>query len=368
MKKVVCSFLCVLMLFTFPVYAKGYSARSMVVMEHTTLSVLDGINSDKKMPMASTTKIMTALVTLDNVGLSQEVVIPREATGIEGSSMYLVCGETLTVEELLYGLMLTSGNDAAVALSIAVAGSQSAFVDLMNKKANELGLKSTNFTNPSGLPDENHYTTAFELGKITAAALENATFSKIVSTKSIRVPYKNNKDGRLLTNHNKLLSLYDYAIGVKTGFTKKAGRCLVSAAKKDGVTLICVTLNAPDDWNDHISAYNSNFKKVGIKTIAKKGEVTIKLATSDGKTVYASNPEDILAVGIDGKEYSKTVLAELFIYAPKAKGQTVASVCYKLDGVTVASSPLCIDRALNIKVKKHFFITKILDYIKGLFK
>ncbi len=346
----------------------AYSAQSMVVMEHTTLSVLDGIRYDQKMPMASTTKIMTALVTLENTDLSQKVVIPKEATGVEGSSMYLVCGETLTVKELLYGLMLTSGNDAAVALSIAVAGSQDSFVDLMNKKAKALGLKSTNFTNPSGLPDDNHYTTAYELGVITAKALENDTFSQIVSTKSVRVPYKNNENGRLLTNHNKLLSLYDYAIGVKTGFTKKAGRCLVSAAKKDGVTLICVTLKAPDDWNDHITAYNSSFSKVNIKTIAKKGEVVAKLTTSDGKTVYASNPNDITAVNISGKEYTKTIHSEPFIYAPKAKGQSVGSVCFVLNGITVAKSPLCIDRPLNIKVEKQLFISRILNYIKGLFK
>lgn len=357
-----------LLFVTFPIFANAYSAQSMVVMEHTTLSVIDSVNCDKKLPMASTTKIMTALVTLENVPLSQKVVIPKEASGVEGSSMYLVCGETLTVEELLYGLMLTSGNDAAVALAIAVAGSQDAFVDMMNQKAKALGLISTNFTNPSGLPDDNHYTTAFELGIITAKALENSTFSQIVSTKSARVPYKNNPNGRLLTNHNKLLSLYEYAIGVKTGFTKKAGRCLVSAAKKDGVTLICVTLNAPDDWNDHISAYNSSFPKVSITTVAKKGEVVVTLPTSDGKTVYASNPADITAVRIDGKDYTKTVLAEPFVYAPKAKGQSVAAVCYKLGGVTVASSPLCIDRPLNIKVEKQFFITKILNYIKGLLR
>ncbi len=368
MKKIVCFSLCVILFFAFPICANAYSAQSIVVMEHSTLSIIDGVRYDKKMPMASTTKIMTALVTLESVALSQKVVIPKEATGVEGSSMYLVCGETLTVEQLLYGLMLTSGNDAAVALSIAVAGSQNAFVEMMNQKAKALGLTSTNFTNPSGLPDDNHYTTAYELGVITAKALENSTFSQIVSTKSVRVPYKNNENGRLLTNHNKLLSLYEYAIGVKTGFTKKAGRCLVSAAKKDGVTLICVTLKAPDDWNDHITAYNLAFPKVSITTIAKKGEIVEKLTTSDGKTVYASNPNDITAVNISGKEYEKTILAEPFIYAPKAKGQSVASVCYKLNGKTVAKAPLCIDRAINIKIEKQFFITKILKFIKGLFK
>ncbi len=368
MKRIVCFGLCLVLLTAFPVYANSYSAHSMVVLEHTTLSVIDSVNCNKKMPMASTTKIMTALVTLEHAPLTQKVIIPQEACGVEGSSMYLVQGETLTVHELLYGLMLTSGNDAAVALAIAVAGSKDAFVGMMNQKAKELGLTSTNFTNPSGLPDDNHFTTAYELGKITAEALKNDVFSQIVQTRSKRVPYKNNPDGRLLTNHNKLLSLYEYAIGVKTGFTKKAGRCLVSAAKKDGVILICVTLNASDDWNDHIFAYNSAFTKVSSALLAKKGEIVVQIPTPDGKIVTASNPCDISAVSIDGANITKTVYADRFVYAPKAKGQTVGTVCYSLDGVIVASSPLCIDDALNINVKKQFFITKILEYIKGLIK
>ncbi len=337
-------------------------------MEQSTHSVIEGVNSDKKMPMASTTKIMTALVTLENSNLSTKVTIPKSACGVEGSSMYLVEGETLTILELLYGLMLTSGNDAAVALAVAVSGSETAFVELMNKKATRLGLTSTHFTNPSGLPDDNHYTTARELGIITAEALNNAQFLQIVSTKSIRVPYKNNPNGRLLTNHNKLLSIYKYAVGVKTGFTKKAGRCLVSAAKKDGVMLVCVTLNAPDDWNDHIAALNNGFSKVKVVTVAKKGEIKVWLPTPDGKKILATNPNDIISINIDNIPINKTILSEPFVYPPKAKGQTVATVCYSINNKTVATSNLCLQNPLDITVKKELLITKILKYIKGIFK
>ncbi len=356
------------MLIFIPFEAFAYSAKAMVVLEQSTHSVIESVGCDKKMPMASTTKIMTALVTLENADVSKKVVIPKQACGVEGSSMYLVAGETLTIRELLYGLMLTSGNDAAVALAIAVSGSEASFVGLMNSKAKQLGLLSTNFTNPSGLPDDNHYTTAYELGVITAIALDNPLFLEIVSTKSIKVPYKNNPDGRLLTNHNKLLSMYKYAVGVKTGFTKKAGRCLVSAAKKDGVMLVCVTLNAPDDWNDHIIALNSGFSKVEYVTVAKKGDVKVWLTTPDGKNVLAVNTNDINAISIDNMPIAKTVLAEPFVYPPKAKGQTVATVQYTVNNKIVASSELRVQDAIDIKIKKELLITKILKYIKGIFK
>lgn len=368
MKKIICIFLCLTLLCFIPFKAYGYSAKSMVLLEHSTHTVINSVDCHKKMPMASTTKIMTALIVLENADLSEKVVVPKSACGVEGSSMYLVEGETLTVADLLYGLMLTSGNDAATALAIAVCGSENAFVDLMNKKAEELGLLSTHFTNPSGLPDDNHYTTAYELALITSAALQNDIFSQIVSTKSIRVPYKNNPNGRLLKNHNKLLSLYEYAIGVKTGFTKKAGRCLVSAAKKDGVILICVTLNAPDDWNDHIVAFDEGFTKMKNITLAEIGELKVWLSTPDGKKILATNPSEIKSVSIEGNLFVQTVFAESFLYPPKAKGQVVGNVIYSINGKTVAASPLCLQNSLDITIKKEIFIIKLIKYIKGLFK
>lgn len=344
----------------FPYSVSAYSARSLALVESTTGTVLDCVNSNMRMPMASTTKIMTALVVLETLPTDMPVTVPAEACGVEGSSIYLKAGEVMTVSDLLYGLLLASGNDAASALAIAAGGSVESFVSMMNERAASLGLKDTHFTNPSGLPDDDHYTTAYELALITCTALRNATFSQIVSTESIRI-----SGGRLVTNHNKLLWMYEHAVGVKTGFTKKAGRCLVSAAKKDDVTLVCVTLNAPDDWNDHIAALDYGFSKVQHRCIARRGDISVSLDTPDGKTVTAVNTADVYAITLADQKLTQKVFAPRFIYAPKALGQTVAVCRFYLDGRPVASVPLCLESPLDIQVKKQF---SIFNFIKGLFK
>ena len=332
MKRTLSFILCICILVNIPFIAFCYSARSMVLVESGSKSVLDSVDCHSIMPMASTTKIMTALVVLETLALDTVVTIPAQACGVEGSSVYLKAGEKLLVRELLYALMLASGNDAATALALAAAKSEDAFVSLMNKKAASLGLKNTHFTNPSGLPDDNHYTTAYELALITCHALENPDFCDIVSCKSTSISYNNVAGGRYLTNHNKLLFMYEYTVGVKTGFTKKAGRCLVSAAKKDSVTLVCVTLNAPDDWNDHITAYNSCFKKVSYGIIARRGDIRVFLATPDGKRVVCANENDIYGIIIDGRVPSQKIYAPRFVYSPKAKGQSVGEVAYFING------------------------------------
>lgn len=365
MKRTFCFLLCFCLFINVPFTASCYSARSMVVVEAGTRSVIDSVDCNRKMPMASTTKIITALVVLDILSLDASVTIPADACGVEGSSVYLKAGEVLTVQELLYALMLASGNDAAVALSIAAAGSVDSFVLLMNQKANALGLKNTHFTNPSGLPDDNHYTTAYELALIACHALENADFAQIVSCKSKSISYNNVAGGRYLTNHNKLLFMYEHAIGIKTGFTKKAGRCLVSASKKDGVTLVCVTLNAPDDWNDHISAYQKGFDAVDYGIVARKGDIRISLTTPDGRSVICENKSDIYGVRLNGVEATKKIFAPRFVYAPKASGQSVGEVAYYINGERIGASPLCLTRPVDIQFKKQF---SILQFIKGLFK
>lgn len=350
-----------------PQYAKGY-----VLIEASTGTVLEGKDENKVLPMASTTKIMTALVTLENSDLNSVVKIPSVATNIEGSSMYLIEGEQLTVEQLLYGLMLTSGNDASMALAYHVGGgSIDNFVRLMNQKAKELGLENTSFENPSGLDGENHHTTALELAKITCAALENEKFAEIVKTKSKRVPYNNNPDGRSLTNHNKLLNMYEYAIGVKTGFTKKSGRCLVSAAQKDSVTLICVTLGASDDWNVHKQAYEDGFKRVQYKSLAPSGQFKAVLKAAGGSTVTAANTSDVGGIYID-KNYdfesvTSKVYAEHIVYAPKQKGDIVGKVCYYCNGELIGQSDLALEEDLIVEVKRNLFITRIINFFKGLF-
>ena len=217
--------------------------------------------------MASTTKIMTALVAIESSPLDKNVMISDMAIGTEGSSLYLKKGEIMSMSDLLMGLMLRSANDAAAAIAYEISGSIEAFADKMNEKAASIGVTDTHFTNPHGLDDENHYTTAADLAIITAEALKNDTFLEIVSTEKCIIK---NFDGeaRLLTNHNKLLSLYDGAIGVKTGFTKKSGRCLVGAAERDGMRLIAVTINAPDDWNDHEALFDFGFSRLNSKSNA----------------------------------------------------------------------------------------------------
>lgn len=237
------------------------SAKSAALYDPASKSFLYTKNADMQLPMASTTKIMTALVAIENADLDKSVSISDDAIGTEGSSLYLKRGETMTMKDLLMGLMLRSANDAAAAIAYEISGSIEAFAEKMNEKATQIGALNTNFTNPHGLDNPSHYTTAKDLAIITAEALSNKTFLNIVSTKKHIIK---NSDGeaRLLTNHNKLLNLYDGAIGVKTGFTKKSGRCLVGAAERDGTRLISVTINAPDDWNDHKALFDYGFFKL----------------------------------------------------------------------------------------------------------
>lgn len=223
-----------------------------VVIEATTGRIMSGKNYDVKLPMASTTKVVTAAIAVNSEKLDDIVTIPKEACGIEGSSIYLREGEKITLRDLVYGLMLRSGNDAATAIALYLGGSIDGFALMMNDYARNIGANNTNFVNPHGLHDDNHYTTAYDLAIMTAKALENDEFRNIVSCKN----YKIESDGyetRYIANKNKMLSMYDGAIGVKTGYTKMAGRCLVSAAERDGITAISVVLNEPNMWEKSIS-------------------------------------------------------------------------------------------------------------------
>lgn len=253
------------------------SAQSCILMDADTGRVLYESRADVQSLIASTTKIMTALVVLEHLNPQTEFQIPKEATGIEGSSMYLQPGEILTVQDLLCGMMLHSGNDAAVALALACAGSVAEFVDLMNLKAQKIGLKNTHFENPNGLDGKAHYSTARDLAKLTCEALQNETFAKIVATKTTTAA------GRSLTNHNRLLWSCDGCIGVKTGYTKAAGRILVSAAERFGRRLIAVTICDGNDWNDHKQLYDYGFSLLENKQIICAGEAVAQLPQLGGR-------------------------------------------------------------------------------------
>ncbi len=335
------------------------SARACIVTEANSGRVLYQKNPDTPLPMASTTKIMTALVALENLDKSAPVTVSSSAAGVEGSSMYLQEGEILTLEELLYGLMLSSGNDAAVAIAEQLGGIPS-FVEKMNQKAETLGLSNTRFQNPNGLPQEGHHSSARDMASLTAAALENPDFARIVATKTKTIEGEGKAHARALTNHNKLLRMYEGCIGVKTGFTKAAGRCLVSAAEKEGMTLICVTLNAPDDWSDHITLYHSLFSAYQPESPQLQGEIPL---------VHANQTALPYTLGADFSYPVKegetlTLLPDPIdrLSAPVSPGDPCGTARVFLDGKEIAALPLVVTEGakqvlIPQTVKEEFTLT-----------
>ncbi|WP_347549799.1 D-alanyl-D-alanine carboxypeptidase family protein [Pseudalkalibacillus hwajinpoensis] len=251
----------------------GVSARSAVLLEQETGRVLFEKEAYTQRRIASITKIMTAILAIESGKLSEKVVVSSRAAGTEGSSLYLKEGEKITLENLVYGLMLRSGNDAAVAIAESVGGSLEGFVEIMNQKAEEIGMTNTIFANPHGLDDhENHLSTAYDMALLTQYAMDNEIYRVISGTKIHKAPNETENWDYVWRNKNKLLtSLYDDSTGGKTGYTKRAKRTLVSTAERDGMTLIAVTLDAPDDWNDHISMFNWAYSTYERTLISPKG-------------------------------------------------------------------------------------------------
>ena len=266
----------------FPVSINAISAQKAILMDATSGRILYAKDVDSRSLIASTTKIMTALVVCQHCNVLDRVSIPEEAVGIEGSSMYLQEGEVLTVQELLYGLMLRSGNDAAVALAIYCGGTVEGFAEMMNDKARLIGLTQSHFVNPHGLDAPDHYSTARDLALLSAYAMTDPVFSMTVSTKSVTI------GERVLRNHNKLLWQIDGADGVKTGYTKAAGRLLVSSASREGRRLICVTINAPSDWSDHKKLIEQGFSDYVITKVLEVGDVVAKVDVAGGITGQVS--------------------------------------------------------------------------------
>ncbi len=252
------------------VEAKAFncSASGMCVIEASSHRVLYERNKDAKLPMASTTKVVTALTVLNNcTDLDQVITVDDKAVGVSGTSIYLRYGEQLSVRDLLYGLMLRSGNDAATALAIHVGGSVENFAKMMTQTAVDCGAVNSHFANPHGLDDPEHYTTAYDLALITAKALENPVFSKIVSTVNYQIKETEQSQIRFLHNKNRLLNSLDGCIGVKTGFTNKAGRCLVSATERDGMKVVCVVLNCGPMFEESAQLLNSAYNDYSMQTI-----------------------------------------------------------------------------------------------------
>ena len=313
--------------------AGATSARHAIVMDGQTGKVLYEKNATARSLVASCTKIMTALLVCQQTNVLDQVQIPKEAVGVEGSSMYLQAGEVLAVQELLYGLMLCSGNDAAVALAIHCAGSVEEFARQMNQKARELGLDGTHFVNPHGLDAPEHYSTARDLAVLAAYAMKNPIFAQTVSTQKVTV------GNRYLTNHNKLLWQVDGADGVKTGYTKAAGRILVSTAVQQGRRLVCVTVDDPNDWADHKAFYQQYFPRYHTCQVVKAGDVLgirpIVGGREDQVDLVAS--EDFSFALAEGETLQICLENRPFVYAPVCRHGDAGRAFILVDGKVVGA-------------------------------
>lgn len=338
--------------------APAVSAESAIVIHADSGRVLYEKNADQRMLIASTTKIMTALVAVEQCAMDETVTVKPEWAAVEGSSMYLKAGETYTVEELLYGMLLSSGNDAATAIACHVAGDIPSFAVLMNEKAEELGMTGSSFENPHGLDGEAHYSTARDMAVLAARAMENETFAKIVGTRSTTIK------GLTYVNHNKLLSMCDGVIGVKTGFTKAAGRTLVSCCERNGARLICVTLHAPDDWDDHAALYNWAYGAYEYAPAAGPEDVVeIPLISESGGTVTVRPREEVRVLTAPGDEITYSVQLPRFVFPGIRAGDTAGKLIVFVNGVPQGDMEYiyCDEIVCPVSAKRSF-----LQWLRGL--
>lgn len=321
--------------------APDISAQAAVLMDAGSGRVLYTHNADEERPIASITKLMTALVAVESVpDLDVKVRVRREWTGERGSSMYLTPGEELTLRELLYGLLLASGNDAALAVAGACAGDVDTFVDWMNQRAADIGMTHTHFSNPNGLQDEGNYSTARDMARLARVFLEHDVLREIAATKSITVA------GRSLVNHNKLLWRYEGCIGLKTGYTDRAGRTLVSAAERDGQTLIAVTLFDRDDWADHAALLDYGFARFPSHLLARAGKefTRIPVEGSLSRFVPVVTYRDV-SYPLTGEERVRVkVILPDRVEAPVEQGAIAGELQFSVDGMPVGSTYLLYGR------------------------
>lgn len=345
----------------------GVSAKAAVVYQPDTHKLMFRKNIGEKLPMASTTKIMTTLLLAESGDLDTPFTVDPVAVRTEGSSMGLLEGDTVTGRALCAGMLLPSGNDAANVTAVHLGGTYEKFAELMNFRASLIGMKNTHFVTPSGLHDDDHYSTAYDMALLAAEALENPTFAEICSSQTLKVNYGNPPYDRWLKNTNKLLGMCEGCKGVKTGFTDEAGRCLVSACERDGVTLICVTLNDPNDWQDHINMYEDAFSRITPIEI-DIGALSEAVAGSSTEKISVRCSEKIVYPAADGKapEFSFNIVMPPFLYAPVNSGDCVGKVQVTADGALFGEYDLCAEESaeylcvsedsgtLGDKIKKIF--------------
>lgn len=341
-----------IMVFTVPSFAEpSVSAKAAVVICADSKETLYSKNSDMRLPMASTTKIMTALLALENGADEKMITVTDEMVKVEGTSMGLRGGDSVSMLSLVKGMLICSGNDAANATAYLVSGSTEPFSKLMNERARQIGMNNTNFVTPSGLDADGHYSTAYDMALLGAEAIKNPAFLNICSSKNVKAYYGAPPYRRVLTNHNKLLSFSEDYIGVKTGFTKKSGRCLVSALKRDGKTLIAVTLSAPNDWDDHQKLYE--YCAPLAKTMSLSCENGLpKLKVVGGKessvsAVFAKNTD--YTYSEKPLSYTYKIYIKQFEYAPVFKGDAIGRVDFYADGKLFKSVDLVAEKNVLLK-------------------
>ncbi|WMJ22239.1 D-alanyl-D-alanine carboxypeptidase family protein [Paludicola sp. MB14-C6] len=351
----------------------GIIAKGYILMEAATGKILASGNEHVSLPIASTTKIMTALLALEQPNIFENFEVDSKAIMVEGTSMGLRAGDKASLFTLANGMLLPSGNDAANAAAVKIAGSIPKFSDLMNKKAASLSMNDSHFVTPSGLHDENHYSSAYDMALLTRAALKNPTFASICSKSRARVEFGNPLQKRQLSNHNRLLVECEGCIGVKTGFTKKAGRCLVSATTRDDVTLICVTLGAADDWNVHKTLYDTWFpqiEKTPINVSVDKLKLNVVGGTQNkiGVATHVTTTAPVQQNEV--KLLKQQIYINRFYYAPIKKGDVVGEIKHYLNDYEVASTILVANQDVALTPfieKKKTFFSKLKEFFSNIF-
>ena len=318
------------------------SAKACVIIDETSGRILLSHNADAALPMASTTKVMTALLALELGDLDAPVTCSRTAFGVPGTSIYLAEGETLTLRQMLYGLMLASGNDAATAIAEHIGGTVEEFCRMMTARAAKLGCKNTVFLTPHGLPCEGHYTTAYDLALIAREAMTHPEFREIVATTRATIPWEGRNYDRVLNNKNKLLTSYEGATGIKTGYTKKAGRCLVFGAEREGMRIIGVVLNCPDWFNEAARLMDIAFDRYEAVTLLQAGDTvaTVPVQNANGITVEAILAADLTGVVPKGSLPQVEIKLPDVLDAPIQAGQYIGTAYLMAGGVAVAEVPI----------------------------
>lgn len=349
------------------------SARAAVVISADTGEIVHGVNASEKLPMASTTKIMTTLLCLESGGLYEEFTVDSDAIKVEGSSMGLQEGDTVTKYALCCGMLLPSGNDAANAAAVRIAGSIEAFAEMMNDRARQMGLSRTYFVTPSGLEGEGHGSSAADMALLAREALRNDIFRSICSQSSMKVKFGSPPYDRWLRNTNKLLGMYDGVYGVKTGFTDEAGRCLVSACEREGKDLICVTLSDSNDWNDHMALYDSSFENVRLAEICLPQDISADIVGGNAERLRIVPEKDTVSVTtLAGSEedFTFTVMSSPFLYAPVNEGDKVGSLSVSFLGREVERVDLFAAENVSakaVKPRSKSLFQKIKDKIGSFF-